>query len=151
MRMLASNLLSSKDSFLLGLMGQHGTSHHISNCQNARNVSLQIVVYYHSSLFVSFHSSFIKPKALSKGSSASGHQNVVSLKDLAVSSLNRLNIDFGISSVILSAGDLVSSQNFNSLLCEDFVESLSELFIERRAYFVQEFDDSDVGAESLVD
>lgn len=151
MRMLSSNLLSSEDSFLLGLMGQHGTSHHISNSQNARNVGLQVVVYDHSSPFVSFHSSFIKPEALSERSSASGHQNVVSLKDLAVSSLNGLNIDFGISSVILSAGDLVSCQDFNSLLCEDFVESLSELFIERRAYFVQEFDDSDVGAESLVD
>lgn len=60
MRVLSSEIFSCEDTFLLGFVSQHGSSHYVSDCQNVRDVGLEMIIDNNSSLLINFDSGSVK-------------------------------------------------------------------------------------------
>jgi hypothetical protein len=71
------------------------------------NVGLESVTDNDSASLVQLYSSLVGVQLVSVGLSSSGYQNVISLQDLLLSTLNWLNGNLTVSSVVFSTDDLV--------------------------------------------
>ena len=110
-----------------------------------------MVVDDDSPFLVNFNSCSIKSELVSMWLSTSCDQDVISFKDLLLSSFHRLNCYLSVCSMILPPNNLMGSQYLNTLLGEDLVKSFSELLIQRGNNFIKIFDDGDIGTKSLID
>lgn len=115
--MFASKVLSSKDAFFFGFVGQHSPSDYITNSQDPWYVGLKMVIHDNSAPFINLYSCFFESQLVSVRLSACCYQNVVSPQHLLFSSFYRLNRDFCVCPMVDSPCDFVRSEDFDALLC----------------------------------
>ena len=150
MRMLTSDALNCENTLILGFVGQHGSSHHITNSQNVLDVGLEVVIDNDSAFIVDLDASLVEVEPSSVGSSSSGDQDMLSFESLFISSLNRFNSDFSMISMVLTSGNLSRSHDLDALFHQDLVESFGDFFIDARGDLIQKLDNSHVSTHSLV-
>lgn len=149
--MFAGEVFGSKDTFFFGLVGQHGSTDHITNGEDAWHVGFEMIVDDDSTLLVHLDACTVESELISVGLATSGDQDMICLQHLPFSALHWLNGDFSIGAMVLSSNDLVGSKDLDALLGQDLVECLRDFLIKRWHYFVKVLHDDDFGSEALVD
>ena len=122
MTSFANNVLNTSDTFLLSLVGKHGTSDNITDGPDAWDLCLEVIVDLNSAVFVSDKTSLFKLKSLSEGTTASSDEDNITIKSLASTTLGRLDLYLASVSATLASDDLSFHQELKALLFEDLLE-----------------------------
>lgn len=109
MRMLSQNMFDNKYALLFRFMSEHRPPDNISNTVDASYVSLQMVINNNSPLLVYLDSDFIQAQVFRMGLSPSSDKNVISSESYLVSSLDWLERNLAIRTVVSTAQNFMRS------------------------------------------
>lgn len=147
---LASHDLDSGNTFLLGLVGEHGTSDNITDGVDRGDVGAEVVVNLDHAA-VKSDTELLETEAISVGTTTSGDEDDITLDNLGLTGSVVLGSDLDNITLADDALDMLAEHEVELLLLKGLLEGLGNLKINTRGDAVSVTDDSHLRAETLVD
>ncbi|EEQ37563.1 hypothetical protein CLUG_01685 [Clavispora lusitaniae ATCC 42720] len=142
------NELSSSNTFLLGLVSQHGAKSDVTNNTNMWFSSSVLGVNHQTSLLVSFQANGFVVQALGVWSSTNGHQQNVGIKFFSLAGLDVFNANLDHVTLTDTLGDLSAQHELQALLGQQLSCGLGNLTVHTSTNGVSELNDSDLRAQT---
>lgn len=116
------NVLDSRDPFLLGLVGKHGTVGNVADSTDVGHIGPELLVDHDTAAVVDFDTDLLGAQARGDGSATDGDKHSVKHLDLLFSSLDWLRGDLDLVALDLSTEHFGSHLELEPLLCQDLLE-----------------------------
>ena len=102
----ASDVLSNRNAFILGLMGEHGAGHAIANRPDAGHRGAEIVINLDLAALIGGKADSLKPKPVCIGPPSDRHQHAIGIHSLSIAASGWLQRQRGFFALNGNACDL---------------------------------------------
>src|SRR6516162_1517240 len=138
-------------TFVLGLVRQHRSRHHVANGVDALHVGGEVRVDLYTTAIIDANAGLLQAETFGVGHAADADQHDVGFQRLLGAAGSRLDLRDERLARRIDAGDFRTEPELKPLLFPEALKLPRDLTVHAGQNAVQEFDDRDLGAEPVPD
>src|SRR3546814_7978408 len=148
---LAGDILGDRDTFILGLVGEHRAGRDVAARTDAGHLGFEIMVDLYLTVLVGGKARLVERQPLGVRPPTDGNEHGICLDHCRLAALGGFDGEHNALLGAFGLGDLGAGLDVETLLLEDLGRFLADLAVHARQDLVEELDDRHLGAEPPPD